>query len=107
MANSLVDTITEIINVLNSNIDEYTRLEMCNNLYLLLIDYFDSAKGKEYQSKIEQTACRFAIVNLIPVVENRLTRCSLEYKQKYYEILEKSYAFASRCSLEHFCDYME
>ena len=91
----------------NKKIDEYSRFEMCNNLYSLLLQYFDSPK-KEAPDKqqIELTACKYAIQSLIPVLEERIY-ASEEYMPKYYELWQKSYAFAGRRSLEHFIDYME
>ena len=82
---------------------------MCNNLYAILLQYFDSAsdRDKEEKQKIELNACRYSIKILIPTVESRIYECTEEYMPKYYELWEKAYAFAGRRSLEHFIDYME
>lgn len=80
---------------------------MCNNLYLLLLQLYDSEKGTIKELTMQQIACKYAIQALIPVIEKRIKVCNEEYMPKYYELYQKSYAFASRCSLEYFCDYME
>ena len=81
---------------------------MCNNLYVLLLQYFDSPKRDDKnKQEIELQACKYAITTLIPLTENRIYNCSQEYMPKYYELWEKAYAFAGRRSLEHFIDYME
>lgn len=81
---------------------------MCNNLYLLLVEYFDSATGEEFErNTIQRIACKYAIKTLIPIVENRVQKGKTEFVPKYYELWQKAYAFAGRRSLEHFIDYME
>lgn len=81
---------------------------MCNNLYVLLLQYFDSPnRDDKNRQDIELQACKYAITTLIPLTENRIYNCSQEYMPKYYELWEKAYAFAGRRSLEHFIDYME
>ena len=81
---------------------------MCNNLYSLLLQYFDSPKKEDKnRQEIELSACRYAITTLIPVVESRVYNSEPEYMSKYYELWEKAYAFAGRRSLEHFILYME
>lgn len=81
---------------------------MCNNLYLLLLQYFDSPKSTDKnKEEVELSACRYAITTLIPILEDRIYNCESEYMPKYYELWEKSYAFAGRRSLEHFIDYIE
>ena len=81
---------------------------MCNNLYILLLQYFDSPKKDDKNRQdIELQACKYAITTLIPLTENRIYNCEQEYMPKYYELWEKAYAFAGRRSLEHFIDYME
>lgn len=81
---------------------------MCNNLYSLLLQYFDSPKREDKNKlEIELDACRYAITTLIPIVENRVYNAENEYQSKYYELWEKAYAFAGRRSLEHFILYME
>lgn len=81
---------------------------MCNNLYTVLLQYFDSPKKDDKnKQEIELNACRYAITTLIPIVENRIYNSEEEFMPKYYELWEKSYAFAGRRSLEHFIDYIE
>lgn len=80
---------------------------MSNNLYMLLLEYFDSAKNEKNKQEIELQSCKHVIKFLIPFLENRIYNCNPEYMPKYYELWEKSYAFAGRRSLEHFIDYME
>lgn len=81
---------------------------MCNNLYSLLLQYFDSPnKEDKDRQEIELNACRYAIQTLIPIVEDRVYSGETEYMPKYYELWQKAYAFAGRRSLEHFIDYME
>ena len=88
--------------------DEYSRLEMCNNLYSLLTQYFDSPQREDKdKQEIELNACRYTITTLIPIVEDRVYFAEPEYMPKYYELWQKAYAFAGRRSLEHFIDYME
>ena len=46
---------------------------MCNNLYVLLLQYFASPnKDDKNKQEIELSACRYAIQALIPIVENRV-----------------------------------
>lgn len=54
-------------------------------------------------------ACRGVIVNLIPLCYQALMKHSSteQLTLKLSSLLEKSYAFAGRRSLEHFIDYME
>ena len=81
---------------------------MCNNLYMLLLQYFDSPKKDDKnKQEIELSACRCAITELIPILESRVYKCEPKYMPQYYELWTKSYAFAGRRSLEHFIDYME
>lgn len=81
---------------------------MCNNLYTVLLQYFDSPKKDDKnRQEIELNACRYAMTTLIPIVEERIYKSKEEYMPKYYELWEKSYAFAGRRSLEHFIDYIE
>ena len=81
---------------------------MCNNLYLLLLQYFDSPKEDDNNKKeIELSACKYAITTLIPIVEGRVYNAEPKYQAKYYELWQKAYAFAGRRSLEHFILYME
>lgn len=101
--------IEEVIKILKSNkkLDEYSRFEMCNNLYSLLLQYFESPnRDDENRKEIELNACRYAIQTLIPIVEDRVYS-NEEYMPKYYELWQKAYAFAGRRSLEHFIDYIE
>ena len=56
----------------NPKIDEFSRLEMVNNLYIILLEYFDSEKGTKEASKVENNACRYAIMFLIPYLEERI-----------------------------------
>lgn len=79
---------------------------MCNNLYQMLLQYFNNAP-KDKKQEVELSACRYAIVFLIPYLEKRIYECEEEYQHKYYELWGRSYAFAGRRSLEHFIDYME
>ena len=90
-------------------IDEYTRLEMCNNLYSVLLQYFDSPKiDDKDREKVKSQACRYSVSFLIPYLENRIHNCKEDSDMaKYYELWEKAFAFAGRRSLEHFIDYME
>mgnify|MGYP003373907703 FL=1 len=80
---------------------------MCDSLYQLLLQYFDSGVGQSNRQEIELNACRYAIIFLVPATENRIVKCDLEYQPQYYKLYEKSMAFAGRRSLEHFFDYME
>lgn len=80
---------------------------MCDSLYQLLLQYFDSGVGQANRQEIELNACRYAIIFLVPATENRIIKCDLEYQPQYYKLYEKSMAFAGRRSLEHFFDYME
>ena len=101
-------TILEIVNLLryNKTVDEYSRYEMCNNLYTLLLQYYDSGKGEKKLER-ELKAVKHAIISLIPLLETIVEKCEEKYMAKYYELWEKSYAFAGRRSLEHFIHYME
>lgn len=79
---------------------------MCENLYLILLDYFDNA-SKDGDEKATRKACKYAITVLLPATENRIRKCEVDYQAKYYQLWEKTLAFAGRRSLEHFIDYME
>lgn len=76
-------------------------------MYQLLLQYFSSKADKNEKQEIELSACRYAIVFLIPYIEKRIYDCEEEYQHKYYELWTSCYAFAGRRSLEHFIDYME
>lgn len=81
---------------------------MCNNLYALLLQYFDSPNREDKnRQEIELASCRYAVQTLIPILENRVYFAEPEYMPKYYELWQKAYAFAGRRSLEHFIDYIE
>lgn len=81
---------------------------MCNNLYSLLLQYFDSPnRDDKNKQEIELSACKYAIQTLIPIIEDRVYSANTEYMPKYYELWQKAYAFAGRRSLEHFIDYIE
>ena len=81
---------------------------MCNNLYSLLLQYFDSPKKEDKnRQEIEREACRKTINDLIPMLENRIYDVEPKYVSKYYDLWQKAYAFAGRRSLEHFILYME
>lgn len=80
---------------------------MCESLYQLLLQYFDSGIGKINRQEIELNACKYAIKFLIPITEQKIISCEVEYQSKYYELYQKLMAFAGRRSLEHFFDYME
>ena len=41
--------------------DEYSYLTMCEALYQLLLEYFDSGKNAKNRQEIELNACRYAI----------------------------------------------
>ncbi len=77
---------------------------MCNNLYVVLLQYFDEEEDKQDKGF---SACRYVIQVLIPYLENRIYNSEPEFMPKYYELWEKAYALAGRRSLEHFIDYME
>ena len=80
---------------------------MCESLYQVLLQYFDSGVGQKNRMEIELNACRYAIIFLVPATENRIIKCAIEYQSQYYDLYEKSMAFAGRRSLEHFFDYKE
>lgn len=87
--------------------DEYSYILMCDALYQLLLEYFDSGKNTENKLKIELDACKYAILFLIPATKNRIIKCDIKYQSEYYKLYEKSMAFAGRRSLKHFFEYME
>ena len=63
---------------------------MCDSLYQLLLQYFDSGIGQPNRQEIELNACRYAIIFLVPATENRIVKCDLEYQPQYYKLYEKS-----------------
>ncbi len=87
--------------------DEYSYILMCEALYQLLLEYFNSGKNTENKLKIELDACKYAILFLIPATKNRIIKCDVKYQSEYYKLYEKSMAFAGRRSLKHFFEYME
>lgn len=87
--------------------DEYSYYTMCETLYQLLLEYFDSAKSQQNSQEIELNACKYAITFLIPATKSRIVKCDIEYQPQYYKLYEKCTAFAGRRSLEHFITYME
>lgn len=99
------------------DIDEYSRYEMSNNLYKILMQYFDekveiniyATETEKLKAKAgqENEACKYAIKDLIPITEYCVYNCEEEYMPRYYELWQKGYALAGRRSLEHFIDYME
>ena len=81
---------------------------MCENLYQILIEYYKCEKNNIEKKEIaERMSCKYAINFLIPITENRMQVCAVEYQHRYYSLWEKAYALAGRRSLEHFIDYME
>lgn len=80
---------------------------MCETLYQLLLEYFDSGKNEKNKQEIELGSCKYAIIFLIPATNMRIVECEIEYQSKYYNLWKKSMALAGRRSLEHFFDYME
>ena len=103
------NTINEIILVLKKrkDLDEYSICTTCTKLYQLLLYYYDSEKKEDKAEKTRLKACRIAITDLIPLTERRVEVCKEEYMPKYFDLLQKAYAFAGRRSLEHFIDYIE
>lgn len=87
--------------------DEYSIYDTCSKLYQLLVYFFDMEKDEEKALKVQTRACKYAITDLIPLVEKRLEVCNEEYTNKYYRLYQNAYAFAGRRSLEHFIDYIE
>ena len=102
-------TIEEIIQILKKrkDLDEYSIYDTCSKLYQLLVYFFDIEKDEEKALKVQTKACKYAITDLIPLVEKRLEVCEEEYTNKYYRLYQNAYAFAGRRSLEHFIDYIE
>lgn len=81
---------------------------MCETLYQLLLEYFDSGKNAKNRQEIELNACRYTITFLLPATLNRMEKCEEEKDRiEYYKLYIKSMAFAGRRSLEHFFEYME
>ena len=82
---------------------------MCNNLYEVLLQYFDSPKIDDVDKEnIKSSACRYSVTFLIPYLEERIYNCENDTdRTQYWELWQKAFAFASRRSLEHFIDYME
>lgn len=105
----LKKTIKEVIRILRNKhtLDEFSRFTMCENLYSLLLKYFDINKDKPNQTETELDCCRYTITDLIPITYNRISKADAEYIPKYYELWQRAYALAGRRSLEHFIDYME
>ena len=82
---------------------------MCNNLYNVLLQYFDSPKLEDKnKEEVKSSACRYSVAFLIPYLEERIQNCKDDNdRMKYYELWQQAFAFAGRRSLEHFIDYME
>lgn len=81
---------------------------MCEALYQLLLEYFDSGKNAKNRQETELNACRYAITFLLPATLNRMEKCKEERDRlEYYKLYIKCTAFAGRRSLEHFISYME
>lgn len=80
---------------------------MCESLYQLLLQYFDSGINSPDRKDIELNACKYAIIFLLPATESQIIKSSLKYQAQYYGLYGKTLAFAGRRSLEHFFDYME
>lgn len=101
--------IKDIILILRKrkDLDEGTIYNTCKNLYELLLYYFGSEKDVNKKLNVELEACRYAITDLIPILEQRIETCKEQYLNKYYMLFQSAYAFAGRRSLEHFIDYME
>ena len=109
MLSEVESTINDIILILRKrkDLDEYSIFDTCTKLYQLLLYYFDSEKQEDKAEKIRLKSCKYAITDLIPLTERRIDVCNEEYMPKYFDLLQKSYAFAGRRSLEHFVDYIE
>ena len=67
---------------------------MCEALYQLLLEYFDSGKNAKNRQEIELNACRYAITFLLPATQNRIIKCEIKYQADYYKLYEKCMAFA-------------
>lgn len=87
------------------DIDEYSYLQMLQTLFEVLLQYFDSQEGNRKQNRLNSS--KYAILFLLPAVEDRVLHCTIDYQPKYYALYEKVFAFTGRCSLEHFIDYMQ
>ena len=67
------------------DIDEYSRYEMSNNLYKILMQYFDekveiniyATETEKLKAKAQQEheACKYAIKDLIPITEYCVYNC--------------------------------
>lgn len=64
---------------------------------------FDSNRDED----TKRISVKYTIKYLIPVLEELIYKCNIEYQHKFYKLWEDSYALAGRRSLEHFIDYME
>ena len=62
--------------------DEYTCLKLCDSLYEVLLQYFNSATSEEERLN----SCRYAITFLVPKIEYRILNCDVEYQKEYYMI---------------------
>lgn len=105
----LQKTIEDIILILKKGkeLEEDTIFDMCTKLYQLLLYFFDSEKEEQKKLKVELDACKYAITDLIPLLEKRMEECEEAYLNRYYRLFQDSYALAGRRSLEHFIDYLE
>jgi predicted phage terminase large subunit-like protein len=112
--NEYIKIIEEIVGVMKNDkaLDEFTRLKMADNLYNILVEYYNSPKATdENKIEIERSACKYSIIYLIPYTYNNAIRLINEGNHNesavWYELWQKAYALAGRKSLEHFIDYME
>lgn len=102
----LYNTINKLSAMLvNKKMDEVSKLDLCNSLYAMLVNYYDIDKTINREN--QQFVGRITINCLIPVVETAIKKCSDNITVKFYELYKKIFALAGRTSLEHFCDYME
>ena len=56
---------------------------MCESLYQLLLQYFDSGINSPDRKDIELNACKYAIIFLLPATESQIIKSSLKYQAQY------------------------
>lgn len=87
--------------------DEESMFQLLNAFYMLLLQYFDSGKGKDNRQEIELASSKHAFTTLISLVKERIVKCDIAWQAEYYKLYEKVLAFSGRRNLECFFDYME
>ena len=96
--NEFLDFCNELINTIKSNKEYAFKLTWCDNLYLVLEEWYKSENRE---------AVQFAKTKIIPLMEDIIEKASIDFMPDFFELYKKIYAFCGRRDFECFIEYME